>query len=113
MAKRKYIDYEERLYNLIGDIVTEIKRIVYDKGGNYTFEGDEQERTPKLNLYGYEEEIASVRINKYDELVATGSDGKDWGEEDILNEVSVFSLINFHPVWLYVTVWNIVTSFIF
>lgn len=96
MAKRKYIDYGERLNNIVGDIVTEIKRIVYDKGGKYTFEGDEQMRTPKLTLYDYEEEIASLRINKEDELVATGSDGKDWGEEDILNEVSVLSLINFY-----------------
>ena len=96
MEKRKYIDYGERLNNLVGDIVTEIKRIVYDKGGKYTFEGDEQMRTPKLTLYDYEEEIASLRINDEDELVATGSDGKEWGEEDILNEVSVLSLTNFY-----------------
>lgn len=98
-GKRKYIDYNERLNNLIGDIVTEIKHIiVYDKGdgGKYTFEGDEQGRTPKLSLYDYEEEIASIRINEEDELVVTGSDGNEWGEEDILNEVSVFSLINFY-----------------
>jgi hypothetical protein len=96
MAKRDYIDYGERLNNLIADIVIEIKRIVYDKGGKYTFKGDEQMRTPKLTLYDYEEEIASIRINEEDELVATGSDGKEWGEEDILNEVSVLSLTNFY-----------------
>lgn len=96
MAKRDYIDYSERLNNLIADIVVEIKRIVYDKGGNYTLEGDEQMRTPKLTLYDYEEEITSLHINEEDELVATGSDGKEWGEEDILNEVSVLSLINFY-----------------
>jgi hypothetical protein len=96
MAKRDYIDYNERLNNLVSDIVIEIKRIVYDKGGKYIFEGDEQMRTPELTLCDYEEEIASLRINDEDELVATGSDGKEWGEEDILNEVSVFSLINFY-----------------
>lgn len=96
MAKRDYIDYSERLNNLVSDIVIEIKRIVYDKGGKYAFEGDEQGRTPSLTLYDYEEEIESVRINEEDELVATGSDGKEWGEEDILNEVSVLSLINFY-----------------
>lgn len=96
MAKRDYIDYNERLNNLVGDIVVEIKRIVYDKGGKYTFEGDEQMRTPTLAIYDYEEEITSLRINEEDELVATGSDGKEWGEEDILNEVSVLSLINFY-----------------
>ena len=96
MAKRDYIDYSERLNNLIADIVVEIKRIVYDKGGKYTLEGDEQMRTPSLTLYDYEEEITSLHINEEDELVATGSDGKEWGEEDILNEVSVLSLINFY-----------------
>ena len=96
MAKRNYIDYSERLNNIVGDIVTEIKRIVYDKGGKYTLEGDEQMRTPSLTLYDYEEEITSLHINEEDELVATGSDGKEWGEEDILNEVSVLSLINFY-----------------
>jgi hypothetical protein len=101
MAKRDYIDYSERLNNLIGDIVTEIKRIVYDKGGKYTFEGDEQMRTPKLTIYDYEEEMTSLRINEYDELVITGSDGKEWGEEDILNEVSVLSLINFYEDLFY------------
>ena len=101
MAKRDYIDYSERLNNLVGDIVVEIKRIVRDKGGKYTFEGDEQMRTPKLTLYDGEEEMTSLRINEYDELVITGSDGKDWGEEDILNEVSVFSLINFYEDLFY------------
>lgn len=96
MAKRNYIDYSERLNNIVGDIVTEIKRIVIDKGGKYTLEGDEQMRTPTLTIYDYEEEITSLRINEEDELVATGSDGKEWGEEDILNEVSVLSLINFY-----------------
>ena len=96
MAKRDYIDYNERLNNLVSDIVVEIKRIVYDKGGKYTFKGDEQMRTPKLTLYDCEEEISALRINEYEELVITGSDGKDWGEEDILNEVSVLSLINFY-----------------
>lgn len=96
MAKRDYIDYGERLNNLIADIVAEIKRIIRDKGGKYTFEGDEWMRSPKLTLYDYEEEITSLRINEDDELVATGSDGKEWSEEDILNEVSVLSLTNFY-----------------
>jgi hypothetical protein len=101
MAQRDYIHYSERLINLIGDMVTEITRIVYDKGGKYTFEGDEQMRTPKLTIYDYEEEMTSLRINEYDELVITGSDGKEWGEEDILNEVSVLSLINFYEDLFY------------
>lgn len=95
MAKRDYIDYSERLYDLSSDIVTQIKRIVYDEGGKYTFEGDEQMRTPRLTIYEYEEEIASIRINEEDELVATGSDGKEFGEEDIM-DASVRSLINFY-----------------